>query len=197
MTNTDLNQGKVVFTSKEDAERAARKMSQKHGEAFAAYKLAAGWAVGGVFLKKPRKLKVKSLDEIKDLWSDLQHDHDDSAIDEYADAVLAKASSEISTQFGADSVWILSGYSIKTSHELGFKTRGKYLVLDITNGIETKQPKMGGAFEPHIPLMTKVAEALINKAVIWSTWNPRHDPTKWGNNSWFYILQEDTSMYDD
>jgi len=196
MTIGDLNQGKVVFASKEEADKAAKRMSQKHDEAFAAYKLASGWAVGGVFLKKPRRLKVKSLDDIKDLWADLQHDHDDTEIDEYADAVLAKASSEISTPFGADSLWILTSYSIKASHELGFKTRGKYLVLDITNGIETKHPKMGGAFEPHIPLMKKVAETLINKAVIWSTWNPRHDPTKWGSNSWFYILEEDTSIYD-
>ena len=69
MTSDDLNQGKVVFVSKEEADRAARRMSQKHGEAFSSYKITSGWAVGGVFLKKPKKLKVKSLNEIKDILS--------------------------------------------------------------------------------------------------------------------------------
>jgi hypothetical protein len=194
MTSGDLNQGEVVFVSKEEADKVAKRMSQKHSEAFASYKLASGWAVGGVFLKKQRNIRFKSLDEIKDLWADLQCDHDDLGIDEYTDAVRAKSSSEISTQFGVDSIWILTNYSIKISGELGFKTVGKYLVLEITNGIETKTQKMGGAFEPYTPLMTRVAEELINKAVIWSTWNPRNNPTKWSSNSWFYMLQEDRSI---
>jgi len=192
MTSDDLNQGKVVFVSKEEADRAARRMSQKHGEAFSSYKITSGWAVGGVFLKKPKKLKVKSLNEIKDLWSALREGADDHAIEEYEYSVLEKVGAdEVSTPFGADSVWILTGYSIKNANELGFKTTGRYLVLDITNGLETKHPKMGGAFERHIPLMTKVAESLMNKAVVWSTWNPSYNPKKWGSNSWFYLLEED------
>jgi hypothetical protein len=195
MTIMDYNQGKVVFSTKDEAERVAKRMSQKYSEAFSAYKIAAGWAVGGVFFKKPKKLKVKTLDEIKDLWKILRENEEDLSIEEYADSVEEKENAnEISTTFGADSVWILTDYSMKTAEELGFKTRGNYLVLTITNGLETKHPKMGGAFERHIPLVTKVAESLRNKAVIWSTWNPSYNPSKWGSNSWFYKLEEDESI---
>lgn len=195
MASIDYNQGKVVFVTKDEADRVAKKMSQKFSEAFTYYKIDTGWAVGGVFLKKPKKIKVKSLDEIKDIWKILRESEDDFSIDEYADSVKEKeASNEVSTTFGEDSVWILVDYSMKTAQELGFKTNGKYLVLNITNGIETKHPKMGGAFEKHIPLMIKVADSLVNKAVIWSTWNPIYDPKKWGNNSWFYRLEQDDSM---
>lgn len=192
---TDYNQGKVVFSTKEEAEKIASKMSRKFSEAFTAYKIAAGWAVGGVFFKKPKKLKVKSLDEIGDIWKILRENEEDRSFNDYADSVKEKEkSNEISTTYGDDSVWILTGYSLKTGHELGFKTKGNYLILTITNGLEIKNPKMGGAFEKHIPLMTKVASHLINKAVIWSTWNPSYNPKKWGSNSWFYKLELDESI---
>lgn len=195
MTATDYNQGKVVFSTKDEADRVAKKMSQKYSEAFSTYKIETGWAVGGVVFKKPKKLKVKTLDEIKDLWAILRENKEDLSVDAYVDSVEVKQNSnEISTTFGDDSVWILTRYSMKSSEELGFKTRGNYLVLTITNGLETKHPKMGGAFEPHIPLMIKVADSLVSKAVIWSTWNPSYNPTKWGSNSWFYKLEEDDSI---
>jgi len=69
------------------------------------------------------------------------------------------------------------------------KSSSKYLVLEITNGIDTVMPKMGGAFEIHIPLIAKVAESLLEKPIIWSTWNPRKNPKKCGNDSWFYKLE--------
>jgi len=195
MTATDYNQGKVVFSTKDEADRVAKKMSQKYSEAFSTYKIETGWAVGGVVFKKPKKLKVKTLDEIKDLWEILRENKEDLSVDAYVDSVEVKQNSnEISTTFGDDSVWILTHYSMKSSEELGFKTRGNYLVLTITNGLETKHPKMGGAFELHIPLMIKVADSLVSKAVIWSTWNPSYNPTKWGSNSWFYKLEEADSI---
>jgi hypothetical protein len=197
MTNADYNQGKVVFTSKDEAEKVAKKMAQKFSEAFTAYKIDAGWAVGGVFLKKPKKLKVKSLDEIGDVWKILRENEEDMSFDDYAVSVKEKENSdEVSTTFGDDSVWILTDHVMKTAEDLGFKKRGNYLVLTITNGLETKHPKMGGAFERHIPLMTKVADSLVNKAVIWSTWNPSYNKTKWGSNSWFYKLEEDTAIFE-
>jgi hypothetical protein len=195
MTNIDYNQGKVVFASKGEADRAAKKLSQKLSEAFTTYQIGTGWAVGGVFFKKAKKLKVKSLSEIKEVWQALRENEEDFSIEEYADSVKAKElSNEISTPNGSDSVWILVSHEIKSAQDLGFKTQGSYLVLTITNGIETRHPKMGGAFERHNPLMKKVAESLVDRAVIWSSWNPSYNLTKWGSDSWFYKLELDDSI---
>lgn len=186
-----FNQFKVTFDTKEEAEKAAQNMSRKHDEPFRAYQIPnIGWAVGGVFLKKKKPLKVKSTKDLRLLWEEFKENQFDTSIDEYASAVDAKElTDEVSMPNGDDSVWVLVGYSIKTGTELNMKTMGTYLVLEITNGIETVKPKMGGAFSRHIPLMSKVAESLKGKPIIWSTWNPKSNSTKWGNNSWFYKLE--------
>ena len=191
-----LEKGKVTFRSKEDAEKAAQSMSRRHDEPFSVYQIPnVGWAVGGVFLKKKRPIKVKSTKDIKLLWEEFKDDEFDTSIDEYTSAVEAKElSDEVSTQNGDDSIWILVNHNIKSGLELGMRTTGSYLVLEITNGIETVRPKLGGAFGKHIPLMTKVAESLKMKPVIWSTWNPKSNPNKWGNNSWFYQLELNDSF---
>ena len=192
----DFNQFKVTFKSKEEAEKAAQSMSRRHDEPFSVYPIPnIGWAVGGVFLKKKRPIKVKSTKDIKLLWEEFKDDELDTSVDDYTKEIEAKElTDEISTAYGDDSLWILVAHHIKTGQELGMKTTGSYLVLEITNGIKTVHPKLGGAFGRHIPLMTKVAESLKKKPVIWSTWNPRSNPNKWGNDSWFYKLELNDSL---
>jgi hypothetical protein len=191
-----MNQGKVTFKNRDEAEKAAQNMSRRYDEPFSVYQIPnVGWAVGGIFLKKKRPLKVKSTQDIKLLWQEFKDDELDSSLEKYTSAVEKKElSDEISTANGDDSVWILVKHYIKTGSELGMKTSGQYLILEITNGIQIVKPKMGGAFAPHIPLMSKVADSLLEKAVIWSTWNPKSDPNKWGNDSWFYKLEQNESF---
>jgi hypothetical protein len=195
----NLDHGKIVFNTQEEAQKAAQRMSRNYDEPFTTYKIPnSGWAVGGVLLKKKRPIKVKSTTDINLLWEDFKDDELDTSVDDYTREIEAKElTDEISTAYGDDSVWILVAHHIKTGQELGMKTTGNYLVLEITNGIETVHPKLGGAFGRHIPLMTKVAESLKEKPVIWSTWNSKSNPTKWGNNSWFYKLElNDTFIQD-
>lgn len=195
----NLNQHKVTFKTKDEAEKAAQNMSRRHDEPFSVYPIPnIGWAVGGVFLKKKRPIKVKSTKDINLLWEEFKKDEFDTSVDDYTTEVEAKElTNEISTAYGDDSVWILVDHYIKSGTELGMKTTGSYLVLEITNGIETVYPKLGGAFGRHIPLISKVAESLKEKPVIWSTWNSNSNPTKWGNNSWFYKLElNDTFIQD-
>lgn len=195
----NLNHGKIVFNTQEEAQKAAQRMSRNYDEPFTTYKIPnSGWAVGGVLLKKKRPIKVKSTKDIKLLWEEFKDDELDTSVDDYTTEIEAKElTDEISTAYGDDSVWILVDHNIKTGQELGMKTTGSYLVLEITNGIETVHPKLGGAFGRHIPLMSKVAESLKEKPVIWSTWNSKSNPTKWGNNSWFYKLELNETFIQD
>jgi hypothetical protein len=195
----NLNFGKVVFKTQEEAQKVAQRMSQNRDEPFTTYKIPnSGWAVGGVFLKKKHTLKVKSIKDIRHLWEEFKEDEFDTSVDEYTTEVEAKElSGEISTAYGDDSVWILVSHYIKSGTELGMRTTGSYLVLEITNGIETVYPKLGGAFGRHIPLMSKVANSLMEKPVIWSSWNSKSTPDKWDNNSWFYKLELNDTFRDE
>lgn len=188
----NLNQGKVAFDSKPEAEKAAQRMHRRHGEAFRVYKLGSGkWAVGGVFIKKRPPKKVKSLLDIKALYEDYKEFETDTSVEEYVADIQATevSTGQVGTSHGGDAVWILVGHSIKSNEDLGIKKIGQYLVLEITNGDETVKPKMGGAFSRHIPLMSRIAESLIDKPVLWASWNPKNDPNKWGKDSWFYQLE--------
>lgn len=196
----NLNQGKMAFDSKPEAEKAAQRMHRKYDEAFRVYKLGSGkWAVGGVFIKKHPPKKVKSLLDIKTLYADYKESDADTCVEEYvADINATEASTgQVGTSHGGDAVWTLVGYSIKSNEDLGIKKIGQYLVLEITNGEETVTPKMGGAFSRHIPLMSRVAESLIDKPVLWASWNPKSEPDKWGKNSWFYQLELNEELTSD
>lgn len=185
----DLNIGKKIFSSFEDAEKAAASMRKSKNEPFKAYKVNGGWAVGGVFLNTPKK--VKSLSDLRSVLTNLKSDEDDDSIDHYIELIESESKSDkVNTVFGTEQIWRLISCSEKTGAQLGMKNNKNYLVLEITNGTDTKKPKMGGAFEPHIPLMKRIADSLINSPVIWHTWNPKSNPTQWDNDSWFYRLEE-------
>ncbi len=186
----DLNLGKKIFSSFEDAEKAAASMRKSKSEPFKTYKVNGGWAVGGVHLNTPAK-KVKSLSDLKTVLNNLKSSDEDDSVEEYIDLIESESKSDkINTVFGTEQIWRLISYSEKSGTQLGMKNNKNYLVLEITNGTEIKKPKMGGAFEPHIPLMKKIAETLINSPVIWHTWNPKSNPNQWNNDSWFYRLEE-------
>lgn len=190
----DLDQGKTIFKTQDEAQKAAQRMSRNHEAPFRSYPAKGGWVVGGVFLKKQIK-KSKSLSDMREIWKQFKESEDDYSVDKYTDLIETEENSnKVSTTFGDDSIWTLISYEEITGSQLGMKTSGSYLVLEITNGIETKKPKMGGAFQPHIPLMKKIAESLLHKPVEWSTWNSRVSPDKWGNDSWFYKLELNDSF---
>jgi hypothetical protein len=196
----NLNQGKVAFDSKPEAEKAAQRMHRKYDEAFRVYKLGSDkWAVGGVFIKKRPPKKVRSLLDIKTLYADYKESEADTSVEEYvADIHSTEASTgQVGTSHGADAIWTLVGHSIKSNEDLGIKKIGQYLVLEITNGEETVTPKMGGAFSRHIPLMSRIAASLIDKPVLWASWNPKNEPDKWGKNSWFYQLELNEELTSD
>lgn len=192
----DLNFGKVVFKTQEEAQKVAQRMRKNRDEPFTTYKIPnSGWAIGGVLLKKKYPVKVKSTKDIRLLWEEFKEDEFDTSVDDYTSEVEAKElGDESSTIYGDDSVWILINNYIKTGTELGMKTTSSYLVLEITNGIKTVRPKLGGAFSKYIPLMMKVANSLMEKPVIWSSWNPKSTPNKWDNDSWFYKLELNDSL---
>lgn len=189
------NMGKTSFSSKASAEKAAKAMRRKHGEAFTTYESRGSWYVGGRFLKPKPKAKVKSLQEIRQLWQEDYFDHqEDLAVNNYVEQVennLARGQQE-SVAKGDDAIWTLVGFGQKTGIEVGLKNNTNYLVLEITNGLETIYPKMGGAFSRHIPLMIKIAERLKDKPVIWSTWNNKG--SSWTTNDWFYRLDLNESV---
>ena len=190
----NLDHGKNVFKTQEEAQKVAQRMSRNHEKPFKAYLVDGGWAVGGKFFKNPIK-KIKSLSDMREILNQFKESEDDCSVDEYTNLIKSEENSnKVSTTFGNDSIWTLISYETMTDAQLGMKTGSNYLVLEITNGIETKRPKMGGAFQPHIPLMNKIAESLLHKPVEWSTWNSISNPDKWGNDSWFYKLELNESF---
>ena len=196
----NIDQGKVAFESKADAEKVAQQMRKRHDEAFSVYRLVNGkWAIGGVFIKKKPAKKTRSLLDLKAIWAEYKEYDADTSVDDYvADIQKAEESSnQVGIPHGGDGIWTLVGQTIKTNEQLGIKRQGSYLVLEITNGIETVHPKMGGAFSRHIPFISRLAETLVDKPVIWSSWNPKNDPNKWGKNSWFYQLELNEGVSDD
>jgi len=195
----NMNQGKISFSNPNDADNAAKRMSRKYSEAFTTYRGKNGlWYVGGVFAKHKSKIKFNSFTDLKNAWAQyLDHENDD-AVDNYIMDVSNKLdqNAEDSVDRGTDAVWTLVGLEEKIGLDLGFRNTSIYLVLEITNGITTINPKMGGAFGRHIPLMRKVAQDLIDKPVVWATWNKKGS-TQWTRDEWFYKLDLNTELHTD
>ena len=181
--------GKTSYASKKEAEAAASRMSRKFSEPFTAYNSKGQWYVGGRFIKQRPIVKVKSLVDLKDAWSQFKEHQADTNISDYIEEVKESAAntSQQSLLKGDDGIWTLLSFSERLGTDLNFRNSKTYLVLEISNGIETIHPKMGGAFSRHIPLMKKVAESLIDQPIVWSTWN-KVGQNKWSENEWFYRL---------
>ena len=183
------NTGKTSFSNKNDAEAAATKMSRKFSQPFAAYQSKGKWYVGGKFIKHRPKIKLKGLIDLKEAWQQFQDDQNDSVVNDYIKTVetTTAENTQESMLKGDDGIWTLLGLSEKRGTELGFRNDKIYLVLEVGNGHETINLKMGGAFARHIPLMKKVAHSLLDQPVVWSTWN-KVGQTQWLENEWFYRL---------
>jgi hypothetical protein len=192
----EVNQGKSSFSSQKEAQAIAKRMSHKYSEAFTVYQAKNGqWYVGGKFATYQPKTKLHSLVDLKEAWAQyLEHDNDNS-VTEFVSDITDKLAENIeeSVDRGSDAIWTLIGFSENTGIELGFKNSNSYLVLEISNGTETINPKMGGAFSRHIPLMKKVAANLVGKPVVWSTWN-RRGSSQWANDDWFYKLDSNNAF---
>lgn len=193
---SDLDQGKVVFATFDEAERTATKMRKSHGAAFQVYKVEGGWAIGGVHVKKKREpQKKKSFLDLKSLLEEYKTYENDNSVDNYIHDVVAESEKEHveSVSNGENLLWILIGVNVLTGRELQMANDKKYLVLTIKNDVEQKQIQMGGAFERHIPLVSRLADSLQGKSILWHTWNSKSNANKWTSDKWFYLIEENTS----
>ncbi len=187
----DVNSGKKILSSYEDAERAAKAMRARHNEPFQPVKVDGGWVVGGSQLrtKTPYK-RVKSLSDIRALFDDLADSISEADVVEYASQIAAEsAAAKVSVVNGDGEHWVLASSAELSGYELGMNNDTPYLVLTVENGSEKLQIKMGGAFSRHIPLISTQAQSLIGHSIVWHTWNSSREPAKWKRSEWFYLIE--------
>jgi hypothetical protein len=189
----DLDQGKVVFATFSDAEKTAIAMKKLHGAAFSVYKVEDGWAIGGVHLKKKKEpLRKKSLIDLKLLLDEYKAFENDNSVEDYIHDVVAESEKEHveSVSNGENLLWILIGVNVLAGRELQMANDKNYLVLTIKNDVDQKRIQMGGAFERHIPLVSRLADSLQGKPILWHTWNSKSNANKWASDKWFYLIEE-------
>lgn len=186
----DSNTGKKLFTSYDEAERAAKAMRFRHNENFQTFKVDGGWAIGGVHVesKTPYK-RVKALAEIRKLFNDLESISETDVV-EYADQIASEsAASKTSEINGKGEDWRLVSWEVALGRQLQMNNDTSYLVLTVANGEQTLRIQMGGAFSKHIPLISTQAESLRGRRIVWHTWNTTGQPTRWERSKWFYMIE--------
>ena len=186
-----INSGKKLFTSYDEAERAAKAMRLRHNENFQAVKADGGWIVGGVHLKSKTPYKrVKSLAEIRELFIDVDSISATDVVD-YANQIATEsAASKTSEINGGGENWRLVSWVVAPGRELEMNNDTSYLVLTVTSDQQTLRIQMGGAFSKHIPLISAQAESLRGRSIVWHTWNPARQPTRWERSKWFYMIEQ-------
>jgi hypothetical protein len=187
----DADYQKVKFESFSQADKAAKALRAKNNENYAVYKKDNGWFVGGVSksIKTPYK-RIRSFDDIKALFNEIEEPVDASDISLYAEIIESEKKLDKVTQTsGADEGWHLRKCEIKTGRELGMANNSQYLVLLVEKSDAQAEIKMGGAFSPAIPLIQKQAQTLIGRPIVWHTWNSKARPTQWKNSDWFYMIE--------
>lgn len=187
----NLDEGKKIYASHQEAEQAAKSLRTKLNKNFAVYPTSGGWAVGGVHVnaKQPYK-RVKSLLDIKALFDHLDEPVDDPEIERYAALIESESRTEKFSETNGDGEgWVLQSCSIKTGRELMMSNDNPYLVLRVKNNTDTLDIQMGGAFSPSIPLVSKQAQSLLDRAIVWHTWNSRANPAIWSRSKWFYMIE--------
>lgn len=184
----DTNIGKKVFATFEDADRAAKVMRAKHGEPLQPFKANGGWVIGGRYLKSSTPYKrVKSFADIHALFDDLGDSIAEKDVAEYATHITTETVP--SKVMGEGEGWTLVRVEKLTGRQLEMKNEKTYLVLTLEQAEKTLRIQMGGAFARHIPLVSIQATSLLGRKLLWHTWNPEADPTKWGTNKWFYMIE--------
>lgn len=186
----DSNTGKKLFTSYDEAERAAKAMRARHNENFQSVKVDGGWAVGGVHVKSKTPYKrVKELADIRKLFSDLDSISETDVVD-YANQIAAEsAASKTSEINGHGEDWCLVSWEVVAGRQLQMNNDTSYLVLTVAKDKQTLRIQMGGAFSKHIPLISAQAELLRGRSIVWHTWNSIRQPTRWERSKWFYMIE--------
>lgn len=189
-----MDEGKRRYSSYFEAEHACGLLKKRMHKSFSVYGKSGSWYVGGVHMKKrATTAKRKSLDEIKLLFQeDIKHGATTSAdVGSYAAGIDAESSAgKLTFESDKESLCVLSEVHLKLGTDLSMKNSKTYLVLDVDINGTHQQILMGGAFEPHIPLVMKQAQRLKGKPISWHTWNAAGAPEKWGHDSWFYMIEE-------
>jgi hypothetical protein len=185
----DSQTGKKRFTSYDEAERAAKAMRTRHNENFQAVKTDGGWVVGGVHVKSKTPYKrVKAMAEIRELFSELKATLV-TDVDDYANQIAESAASKTSEINGEGENWRLVSWEVAAGRQLQMNNDTSYLVLTVESNEQTLRIQMGGAFSPHIPLISAQAESLLGRNIVWHTWNSSHQPAKWERGKWFYMIE--------
>ncbi len=188
----DINEGKKRFQSWEEADRVAKRMRNKHGEKYTVYRDGDAWLIGGdnkKTVKSPPR-KARSFSDIRQLMYQYKLSDNDTSIDEYVDEIEQEHANKESVDQGYGENWILENAEALPGCEIGMASTNKniYLRLTLIKGDSQRiHIKMGGAFSRHIPLVKRQAESLLNKPVVWYTWNNRG--SSWGEFEWFYRLE--------
>jgi len=187
----DANSGKKLFTSYDEAEKAAKAMRARHNEPFHAVKAEGGWVVGGNHVRNKSAYKrAKSFADIRALFDDLAESISDDDVAEYANQIAAEsASSKVSDVNGDGESWTLASSEVLPGHALGMNNSTPYLVLSLESGNQRLSIKMGGEFRRHIPLVAAQAKALIGRKIVWHTWNSARQPAMWKRSEWFYLIE--------
>lgn len=194
MTIMNLDDGKRLYSSYSEAQREADRLTQAHRRGFQAYRVGANWAVGGVHMKKSKK--IKSFEDLHQLLDMYKESDDDVSVDAYISEIENESLISDSEEVGASQQWILQDVSLKLGCDIGMSTANKttYLVLILKRNHETLLLKMGGKFGVHIPLVKRQCEALKFKNVRWHTWNSKVKKSNWQTNEWFYLIEEDKQI---
>jgi hypothetical protein len=188
---TNIDGGKKVYTSYSEAEKVAAKMARTHNEGFNVYKVGNQWAVGGVHTKSERKKqKFNSFDALRVLLNSFKESEEDSSVDDYIAEIESESLVKESSTKGETDDWTLNDVSLRLGRDIGMAPTNikTYLVLSLGNGAQKLILKMGGNFAPHIPLIQRQAESLVNSAVVWHTWNS--SSSNWGTDEWFYRIEK-------
>lgn len=188
---TNIDEGKRLYTSFDEAQMAAAKMSRKHNEGFNVYKVGNQWAIGGVHTQSiQRKQKFNSFDALRVLLDSFKESEEDTSVEDYIADIETDSLAKESSVLGETDDWVLNEVSLKLGRDIGMSHANNktYLVLSLTNGTQKLILKMGGNFCPHIPLIQRQAESLINSPVVWHTWN--NSSSNWDSDAWFYRIEK-------
>lgn len=187
----DINEGKKRFQSWEEADRVAKRMRNKHGEKYTIYRDGDAWLIGGDSKKSVKSSrKTRSFSDIRQLMYQFRLSDADTSVDEYVDEIEQGHSTKESVDQGYGENWILERADELPGCDIGMAVTNKNLYLQLTlkkGDSQRVNIKMGGAFSRHIPLVKRQAESLLNKPVVWYTWN--NGRSNWGEFEWFYRIE--------
>ncbi len=191
MTIMNFDDGKRLYSSYSEAQKEAERLTHKHKQGFQTYKVGSNWAVGGVHMKKSKK--IKSLEDLHQLLDVYKESDDDSSVDAYISEIEKESLVSDSEEIGASQLWILQDVSLRLGCDIGMAITNKttYLVLTLKQNNETLILKMGGKFSKHIPLVKRQCDSLKFKSIRWHTWNSKIRNSNWQSNEWFYLIEED------